>query len=223
MIAAALTAEFGVLASDSAHTVETGFSFEVSKLAKVGNYLLSFSGTQLYLSNMNRAKFNGKMDQLSLYVQGFLKEARPNIEELIKEKMSEGITSGFSLYVMGVHAKRPTLASFRSTSDFKPKYFWAEKEIKMAPVLSADDDIEGSSLASSVVMDQTLKSWTEAKVKLDPGIVGEVLIRGIQKKSDFVFEATKKKSSGGVTSAAVLKADGAIYSLSGMEVINGGI
>lgn len=167
------------------------------------------------------------MDQLSLYLQGYLKEMRPDVEALMKESIPDPDENRphFCLYVLGLHGKRPTLAQFNSFLDFAPKYLWSDgyEQPKFSTLLYGDDSVPGK---AQIFKEATKFMEEEAKKRtgqMTPGLLGEILTRGIYRKADLEETiGTKKKYAGGVINAAVVKSDGTIYSLSGMEVINGG-
>jgi hypothetical protein len=243
-IAAAVTKDSGVLACDSAnYNTETGeMSFETPKLSIWnGKYLATFVGTNTYFSRIDEKKFLLPMDQLSLYLQGYLKEMKPDVENLMKESISDPDENKpyFCLYVMGLHGKRPTLAQFNSFLDFAPKYLWNDgsQPVKFATLLYGDDSVPGK---AQIFKDSTKFMEAEAEKyrlkpgtgnsdvnvyqhqSLTPGLLAEILTRGIYKKADLEETiGTKKKYAGGSVSAGVVHSDGRIYSLSGMEVISG--
>lgn len=242
MIAACVTKDFGVLAADSAQYIaDVGdISFEVGKVAKIGKYLVTFIGTPLYFVNLDKAKFSLPLDQLSFYLSTFFKSERPGIEEAMKEgiKDEEENSPHLCVYVMGLYAKRPTLAQFNSFLDFKPKYIWTDdSDLKFATIIYGDDsnpDKQSMFKESSKFMEDLAKKWFDkpevesphkfATLVVSPGLVAEILARGIYKKADLEMEiGYKKKYAGGMVHAAAVKRDGLIYSLSTVEVLNGGI
>lgn len=223
MIAAAVCKEFGVMACDSAmYVADKGdISFEASKLAKIGKYLFTFIGSALYFVNMDRKKFDLPMDQLSFYLQSYLRAARPEVDEAMKSEIQDPDENNphLCMYVMGVHAKRPTLAQFNSFLDFKPKYAWSDNGLKYSSIIYGDDskpEKQEMFKESTRFMENLSTQWAANS----PGIVGEILTRGIYKKADLEMEiGTKKKYAGGVVQAAVVKNDGLIYALSTVGVV----
>lgn len=229
MISGAITKEFGVLACDSAsYSTETGeTSFETPKLSMwMGKYLATFLGSLNYFSRIDEKKFLLPMDQLSLYLQGYLREMKPDVENIMKESITDPDEQKphFCLYVMGLHGKRPTLAQFNSFSDFAPRYLWNDgsKPVKFSTLLYGDDSVPGK---AQIFKDATayMEELTKKNVReLTPGLVGEILTRGIYRKADLEETiGTKKKYAGGCVSVAGIKSDGAVFALTGVEVISG--
>lgn len=228
MIACGINKDFGVLAADSAQylTDKGEISFEVTKVVKIGKYLMTFIGTSLYFVNMDRSKFNLPLDQLSHYLSTFFRSEKPNVEETMKEHIQDEDENKphLCVYVMGLHAKRPTLAQFNSFLDFRPKYLWSDNELKFSTILYGDDskpEKQAMFKESSIYMEEIIKTFD---CEPSPGLVGEALTRGIYKKADLEMKiGLKKKYAGGMVQAAVIKKDGLIYSLTTVEVLNGGI
>lgn len=229
MIAAAVTKEYGVLATDSAsYSTEDGrINFENQKLsAWNGKYLVAFLGTALYFSRIDPKKFSLPMDELSLYLQEHFKLMRPDVENLMKESITDADEqkAHFCLYVLGVHGKCPTIAQFNSFQDFAPKYLWARdgETVKFTTLLYGDDSIQGK---AQIFKDATkyMEGLAQKKIgDLTPGLVGEILTRGIYKKADLEEKiGLKKKYAGGIVCAGVVKADGSVSTLSNVEVVNG--
>ena len=223
MIAAGVTKDFGVLASDSASYVsdEGEMSFESPKLVSIGKYLLTFIGTPLYFSRIDRSRFGVKLNELSLYLQDYLKGIRRDVDDLLKQSITDPDENqpNFCLYVLGVHGNYPTLAQFNSFNDFKPKYLWSDNGLKFSSVLYGDD----SKPEKQAMFKETTKFMEEEAKRIGtvtPGVVGEILTRGIYKKADLEMNiGTKKKYAGGMVNAAVIRNDGTLAPLSGIEIV----
>jgi hypothetical protein len=229
MLVGAITKEFGVIACDSAmYDTEKGeTSFEARKLSFwKDRYWVSFVGSSLYFSGIDVEKFALPLDQLSLYLQQHLRTARPDVENLMKEGIADPDEARpyFCMYVLGLHGKRPTIAQFNSFQEFAPKYLWAKdgETIKFTTLLYGDDSIPGK---AQIFKDATayMEELTKKNVReLTPGLVGEILTRGIYHKADLEEGiGLKKKYAGGIVNAGVCKSDGTNFALSGVEILNG--
>jgi hypothetical protein len=235
MIAAGLSKDFGVLASDSAmySTDDGSMTFESGKLSCwQGKYLISFIGTRLYFSRIDPSKFGLPLNGLSLYLQGYLRGMKPDIGNMMKELIEDPDENkpNFCLYVLGLHGKKPTLAQFNSFVDFKPRFLWTEGEgVQFSTILYGDDSKpEKAELFKETTkfMEELAKGWKENKVSgektsFTPGLIGEILARGIYKKADLEMKiGLKKKYAGGIVNAAGFDSEGRIIQLSGIEFLS---
>ena len=226
MIATGITKDFGVMASDSAsYVADAGkIAFETPKLSIIGNkYILSFLGTPLYFSRLDVSKFTLPMNALSLYVQEYLRSMKKDVENILDQTVQDTDEKepNFCLYVLGMHGKRPMLAQFNSFLDFAPRYLWSDNGLKFSSVLYGDDSNKEKQAMFKESHDYMVKSAGKIP-EVTPGLVGEILTRGIYHKADLEEKiGTKKKYAGGIVNAAGIMKDGKIFSLSGVEVVNG--
>jgi hypothetical protein len=221
MISASLTKDFGVIASDSAqYILDVGkMSFEAPKLSRInGKFLMSFLGSNLYFSNIDKTKFNMDFIGLCLYMESYLNEMRPKVGSMLAEmvKDEDEQKPNFCLFLLGVCRKYPTLAQFNSFKDFKPEIMYCDEGIKFSSLFHGDDTVKNEVFQKShdFMVDEAKRLNADS-----PGLVGEVLARGIYKKADLEMEAKGKKYAGGLASCAVIYSDGRIYSLAGLEDI----
>jgi len=225
MIAAALTSEYGVLAADSASysPEDKKIGYETGKLSLIRNrYLMAFIGTNLYFTRMDWRRFDLPLKNVSLYLQGYLKEIRPDVESSLKETIEDKDEQNphFCLYVLGMHNHYPTLVQLNSFKDFAPRYLWSDDGLKFSTLLYGDDNPK-----KGEVFKESTKYMTELAKRYGnhtPGLVGEILTRGIYKKADLEMKiGDKRKYAGGIVNAAFMSKAGQIQQLSGLEVIYG--
>jgi len=224
MISAGLTKDFGVLGADSAmHNISNGeTTFETGKLSFVrGKYLMAFIGTNLYFSRIDFNRFDLEFKQVSLYLSDYLKGIKEDVEkELALEiKDKDDRKPHFCLYLLGTHNNKPMLAQFNSFRDFEARYLWSENGVKFSNIVYGDNTEKNDVFKASVShMEELSKKYENPS----PGIVGEILTRGIYKKADLEEKiGDKKKYAGGVVNCGVVFNNGAIRPLSGLEVIYG--
>lgn len=224
MMASGITKDFGVIACDSAmYNTEMGeMSFESQRLIIIdAKKIMTFIGTHLYLANIERPKLSMPFDALCLYLKDYLKGERPKVAAAMKEAIADEDENKphFCLFVMGIHNGHPTLAQFNSFVDFEPQYLYSANGLKFATILYGDD-----SKPEKKEMFKEAKQYMELKAKqaganVSPGIVGEILTRGIYHKADEEMKiGTKRKYAGGVVNVAMVTREG-VKSLSGFCVI----
>lgn len=236
MIASVVTPQFGLLASDSAmyDTKQSRMSFQSMKLFFTKNYLITFIGTPLYFAKIDRTKLEGDMPSVCLYLEDYLKEMRPKVDKAMKSEIADPDENkpNFCLFLLGVTKKLPTLAQFNSYLSFKPKFLFSEDKPKFATIFYGDDNPEKKKLftETTAYMEKKLHKWTKkfgSKPEgndftvntdpLTPGVLGEILTRGIYKKADLEQEMGHKlKYAGGVVNVAGMDKAGAIFALSGL-------
>lgn len=224
MIASGITKDFGVLACDSAAydfgKLETSFETPKLGIASNGQALITYVGSPLYFASMDKEKLKQPFESVCLYLKSYLKQTRPDVEESLKEMTEDEDERkpNLCLFYMGIHKGYPTLAQFNSFLDFSPKYLWSDNGLKFSTILYGDDSNPGK---QAIFKDSTKFMETEAKAyeKHSPGIVGEILTRGIYKKADLEMNiGLKKKYAGGVVNVAMLNKDG-VQPLSGFLVV----
>ncbi len=219
MVGSAVTKDFGVMASDGAmYDTEKGeMSFENPKLMVFGQKALSFIGTHLYLANLDRARMSMPFDALCLFMKDYLKEQKPKVEDQMKAiPDADEAKPHFCLFLMGMHRGFPTVAQFNSFADFEPKYLWSDNGLKFSTILFGDDSQPEK---AAIFKDST--QYMEMKAKqyeaVSPGIVAEILTRGIYRKADEEMKiGLKKKYAGGAVSVVSLSKAG-ISALSGFH------
>lgn len=210
MIAAAVTKDFGVLATDSAkYDIEKDETiFDSQKLFYTTNnkYLVSFIGTPLYLANLDTSKFVMPLDGLSLYLKEYLRGMKPKVEEMMKSEIADedDRQPNVCLFVLGMHKSIPTLAQFNIFQDFEPKYLWTKDEgIKFSNIFFGGEVPGKNEVFKEATAFMEKKAVRFQKTtKLHPGIVGEILARGIYKKADLEQKLDGRKWAGGMVNAA---------------------
>lgn len=237
-VTAAVTKDFGVMASDSAmYDTEKGeMSFESPKIVVFDQKkVVSFIGTHLYLANLDRAKMSMPFDALCLFLKDYFKAEKPKVEEMMKQAISDTDEQRplFCLFLMGLHRGLPTVAQFNVFNDFEPKYLWSKGGLEFATVLYGDDtnpDKQALFKETTQYMKTTANQWfgeqdssggnvnnqiPKSDMKVSPGTVAEILTRGIYHKADEEMKiGLKKKYAGGAVSVMALNKVG-VYPLSG--------
>lgn len=221
MISAVVTKEFGVIAADSAQydLVKGDMQFNVPKLSFInGKYLTTFIGDKIYFSKLDYSKFNNDLASLSLYLEQYLLEMRPNVEQALKELevKKEDRKPNVCLFVMGVYNNKPTLVQFNSFLDFKPKYLFSENGPKFSTIYYGDNEKKKQIFSSSTAY--MVKKADKWKSKFSPGIAAEILTRGIYKKADAEEKEFGTKYAGGSVATASVLATGECYGLSNVRV-----
>lgn len=215
MIACALTKEYGVLASDSALFQGKKMSFETPKLMIQGNYLVSFIGNTLYIKDLTVAPFAFGISSLSYQVQGHLRKVREAVQ--VKTKLQEeedGVTLGdqFLMYILGTINDVPTLAVLNSFKNFDIEFVsHSGKEPATITTIYHGDDSGKDEIfqQSSEYMRDLLKKYDQ----VTPGILAEVLTRGIYQKADLEEKSRGTKYAGGAVSCAFVRSNGVIRPL----------
>jgi hypothetical protein len=221
MMAVGLNKDFGVLAVDSSYydTTLKKVIFQGVKLYYTANYLMAFIGTPVYLANIKREKLGMDLISLIVHLESYLKNERPHVEKILKSEIADPDENkpDFCLFVLGIHKKLPTLVQFNSFLNFKPKYLYSEgKEVKFSTIFYGDDNPEKKKLfiETTAYMEKKMELFKGETVT--PGIVAEVLARGIYHKADSEMKiGPKKKYAGGIVNAAAILANGYMLPLSG--------
>lgn len=219
MISCVLTKEFGVIASDSARNENGNLSYEFPKVYFAGKYLITAIGATPYFSKINKEKFTLDFASLSVYLEDYFKEMKPKVEETLKELNPESYEQYGNLcaFVLGVHNGKPTLMNFNSYSNFKPKYLFSDGAPKFPTIYHPEKQEMFDEVKQ--YMEKKVHKLEKKNTVLSPGLLGEILVRGIYKKADIEFEKEQKKYSGGVPTVAVLYKDGRAVSLSNVNII----
>lgn len=222
MISAACTKDFGVLATDSAmfDTKQSRTSFEAIKLYYTPNYLTTFIGTPVYFANMDKTKFTLDFISLTVYLEEYLKGQKDRVEKILKSEIADPDENKpyFCMFVMGVHKKLPTMVQFNSFLGFKPKYLYSSNDVKFSSIIYGDDNPEKKKifLETKQYMEKKALKFKKRGIELTPGIVGEILTRGIYHKADAEMAiGDMKKYAGGIVNAAVVFPSGQMMPLSG--------
>lgn len=224
MVAACVTKHFGLLASDAAKfdTAQSKISFDAVKLFYTSNTLVSFIGTPLYFSQMDKSKLSSDFPSMVLYMKNYLKKIRPEVEKMLRSEIADEDENKphFCMFVLGVHKTLPTNVQFNSYLDFEPKYLYSSDKPKFSTIFFGDDNPKKKQLflESTEYMEQKTRKLAKKNVELTPGVLGEVLIRGIYKKADAeTLLPPYKKYAGGVVSVAGILSNQVIFPLSGVS------
>lgn len=219
MIAAAVSKNFGVIAADSAWYEAGKMSYEKGKLMFVrGKYLATYIGSPMFLAKIDWGRFTQDLGAVSIYLKEYLQKTKPEVEKTLKDLQSEE-EARICVFVLGVYNGKPTLAQFNSFHDFKPKYLFSDGGPKFASIYYGDDTKKNEIFKESTeYMQKRVFKMEKKGVDITPGLLGEVLTRGIYKKADLEQEAYGKKYAGGVVSTAVMYANGQAFGLSNVLV-----
>jgi len=221
VIGCCVTKDFGVMAADSAQydSISTKIGFVTPKLSFIrGKYLTTYVGDTSYFSQIDYTKFDNDLASLSIYLQQYLKEMKPNVVRALNELHIKEVDkkANLCLFVMGVYNKKPTLVQFNSFKDFKPSYLFSENGPKFATIYYGDDEKKNEIFSNTTrYMEKKAKKWEGI---FSTGIAGEILTRGIYKKADMEAEAYGTKYAGGAVQVASLLATGESYGLSNVRV-----
>jgi hypothetical protein len=227
MIACGLTKEYGVLAADSSsyepETKRIGYESPKLSMFPAGRCMATYLGSPLYFSRIDLARFEAPFAAAALYLEGYFREMREDVEGILKETIEDEDErkAHMCCYLLGVHAGRPTLAQINSFQDFKPRFLWADDGVKFATLFYGDESVPGKKDVFRK-SSEYMKTLASHHGEMTPGLIGEILTRGIYRKAD-LEEAIgdKRKYAGGVVNVGVVKRTGEIYPLSGAEVIYG--
>jgi hypothetical protein len=226
MLAGGVTKVFGVLATDSAmydtQAGKTTFEFPKLFISKRRGYVMSFIGSGLYFNESHPEWFGLPFDELCKKMAEYLFEKRPSVAKEMEETIPDPDENKphLCVMVMGMHKGYATVAQFNSFLDFQPKYLWTKDEPKFSTIIYGDDSKpEKAAIFKEATEYMELKSLRYKEIT--PGIMGEILTRGIYRKADEEMKiGLKKKYAGGIVNAAVVTPAGS-YSLSGFQVIGG--
>lgn len=223
MIASVVTPSFGILATDSAmyDTQQSKMSYEAMKLFFTNRYLMTFIGTPIYFAKLDKEKLGGDLSSVCLYLEDYLKKMRPEVAKALKSEIADTDENkpNFCLFVLGVAKKLPTLVQFNSELNFKPKYLFSSDKPKFSTIYFGDDNPEKKKLfiESREFMEHRTHKLEKKGVELTPGILAEVLTRGIYKKADLEQEMGQKvKYAGGTVNLAGMWPTGLVFQLSGL-------
>lgn len=213
MIAGCVTKDFGVLASDSALYIDGKTSFESPKMISIGKYLCTFVGHIEYFAKVDRSKFDMGIASLAIYLQDYFKSMTGIVEESLRalNRDPDDQIPRMCAMILGIYNGRPTLAQVNSFSDFKPKYLYSDGEPAFSTILYGDDNADKQKVFkdSTSFMERKLSEWKSLGIEITPGIIGEILTRGIHKKSDLEMKIKPfKKYAGGPISVAKITSEG---------------
>lgn len=216
MIAACVTKDFGVMASDSAVYLNGKTGFDFPKMLFTGKYLMTFIGHMDYFSRIEKEKLNLSIPALSLYLQDYFKSMTPDVGSSLRElnENPDDHLPRLCVFIMGTHGGKPVVAQINSFLDFKPKYLYSDGGPRFSTIFYGDDSAEKKRvfLSTTSFMERKAGEWKEAGVELTPGVIGEILTRGIHKKSDAEMRTPPfKKYAGGAVSVAKIMSDGKAY------------
>lgn len=228
MIAGVVTPTFGILASDSAmfDTRQSKMSFESMKLFFTSRYIMTFIGTPVYFSKLDRTKLDGDLPSVCLYMEDYLKKIRPEVEKALRSEIADEDENkpNFCMFIMGIAKKLPTIVQFNSELNFKPKYLYSTGKAKFTTIFFGDDNPEKKKLfvETTSFMEQKAHKMRKKLLKsedhdLSPGLYAEIITRGIYKKADLEQEiGPRTKYAGGAVNLAGMWNTGLVFQLSGL-------
>ncbi len=213
-IGCALTPDYAVMAADSARYENDAMSFQTPKLMKLGEkHLVTCIGTAMYLEQIKSLMFLEDIDVVSNYLEDHFQRQRSMVEETLER---EKIPAHFCLYLLGVKEGKPTLVEFNSFLDFKVKYKTCSVGVEFATLFYGDDDNKEKQMIfqeSALFMELTAKKYDP----ITPGLLGEILTRGIYHKADLEEKTgDKRKYAGGVVTVGMIDKSGLITGLSNL-------
>lgn len=196
-------------------------TFETNKLfiAPKSGYVMSFIGTALYFNENKPEWFNLPLNDLAGKLADYLREQRPKVAQIMTDSIPDEDENKPHLCVllMGMYKGYPTLAQFNSFSDFEPKYLWTKEEPKFSTILYGDDSKKNEIFKDSTEYMEYRASKAE---EMTPGVMAEILTRGIYRKADEEKKAFGKKWAGGLVNAASVSPQGTL-ALSNFRLIGG--
>lgn len=204
MVAAALTKEYSVIASDSAiYDIYGKTAFETPKLFLLGKkHLVTYIGYADYLTEVDGTKFEYDLPALSVYLSEYLRRVHNERTE----------NRRFCLFLLGTHNSLPVLLQLNSENNFEPIWLESGEEVVFSSIFYGEDDEKKQSFnESDKVMREFAEKWKE---RLSPGILGEILTRGIYAKALLEENLTGNKYCGGSVSVACMTKEGKAYPLS---------
>ena len=217
MIVCAVTKDFGVIATDSALTTKDKIEYNNMKLFYWGSkYLCTGMGIPAYIAKLDFSRFTLDMDGLSMYLEDYFKNTREHVKETLKNLDGEDVFNpSLCFFVLGVHKGKPVLAQFNSYLNFKPKYLFSSDGPKFATIYYDPEEKKKVQMYKDTneYMENKVKKLQKKGIEMTPGLLGEILTRGIYKKADLEQEMTGKKSTGGPVSVASLYSNGLAFSL----------
>lgn len=225
IINACLTKDYGVIASDSAEwnpNTKT-MTFEKPKLMWVGGkHLMTFIGSNLFLTNLDLSKLSLSFDCLCVYLTEFLQGINDSVQETFKGLVTDEneYPAKFCLFLLGVHNGNPALAQFNSFINFKPHFLWSDDGIKFASIYYGEDnpDKQEIFLKTTEFMEEIARNYSgRYGGQISHGLAGEILTRGIYRKADLEEQiGDKVKYAGGVVTVARIDSGGHIYAPSNL-------
>lgn len=219
MMGGVVTKDFGVLASDSARNEGGNLSYEFPKVFFLGGrYLLTAIGATPYFSKIDFSRFKQDFASVSLYLEEYLREMQPKVKETLKKLQSDPDyqEANLCVFVLGIHNKKPTIMNLNSFKNFKPTYVVGDERPKFVKIFHPEK--EKIFTETHDFMEKKTHKYLKKGIILSPGLLGEVLVRGIYKKADLELETPPhKKYSGGVPTVGVLWTEGQARSLSNVN------
>jgi hypothetical protein len=211
MMSCGITKDYGVIASDSASYKDGESSFGSPKIFKIQNYLVSFIGYQDYFSNLDQSKFSYNFLSLSLYMENYLRNEKLRVEELLKYVVNKDQDPRICVFVLGLQNGKPTLVQFNSFTDFNAQFTQSD-EPEFAGIFYGEEGPTKESIEQATAhMKELSKKWANI---MSPGIMAEILTRGIHLKCDVEEKLSGTKYAGGAVSVASLSSNGDIKSMS---------
>jgi hypothetical protein len=211
MMSCGITKDYGVVASDSASYKDGQTFFDSPKMFKIQNYLVSFIGYQDYFTSMDQSKFSYSLPALSLYMENYLRNERVRVKEILKSMVSEDQDPRLCVFILGLHNGKPTLVQFNSFTDFNAQFIQSD-EPEFSGIFYGEEGPTKESIEQAAVhMKELSKKWANI---MSPGIMAEILTRGIHFKCDVEEKLSGTKYAGGSVSVASLSSSGDIKSMS---------
>lgn len=189
------------MASDAAKYEVGSTSFETPKMLQFGqNYLITFIGTPEYFKNLDFGIFERKeMTDVMLGLRDHCLSIRDTVIESLRSlEDEEDRKANFCLFLLGCSDGVPTLCQLNSFEDFKYNVLFSEGELVFSNIYYGDEMKpwkNNTFIESHKYMTKLGKEYEHPS----PGIVGEILTRGIYHKADEEAKLSKKYAGGPVT------------------------
>ena len=218
MISACVTKDYGVIAADSAMDDNGLLKYEAPKLIHFKEKFMTYIGYPTYFSKIDLNKFDGGIAAICIYMEEYFKSMKEEVGDLLKKLNSEENYQQprLCVFLLGLHNEKPTLVQFNSFSDFKPEFLYSENGPKFSSIFYGDDDLTKKEIFSKTT--DHMNELAEKRIKiLSPGIIAEILTRGIYKKADMEEELEGKKLAGGAITIGQISSHGQAYYLSNVK------
>lgn len=214
MIACGITPEYAVMAADSALYQNDVMEYQTPKLLKLGGkYLVTFIGATMFLERININIFQAEMNDVVTYLVDHFTRHQPIVEAGLK---GTDIPANFCFYLLGVKHGTITLIELNSYRNFAPVFTEARNGIKFSSLFYGDDENKDKQ-----ELFQRASEYMERKAskhdRMTPGLLGEIVTRGIYHKADMEEKiGEKRKYAGGVVTVGLIDNTGKITGLSNL-------
>lgn len=222
MNAVAITKEFGVIATDSAswNPIDKSMAYEAPKLFYVGGkHLMTFVGFGLFFDGIDKEVFKRPFDSVCVYLSDFLRDANDKAQSAYSNmvKDDKDKSARICVHLLSAYDGKPMVAQFNSFTNFTPTFTMPDSKIKFSSIFYGDDSEKNNVFKKST---EFMEEMAMKHEQLTPGIVGEILTRGIYHKADLEQKiGDKKKYAGGTVSVGVVFADGTVIPASNLLII----